>query len=178
MIKRTGITMVEVLAVVTVASMVLTLMGRVLHKTMEHQHATQRAAEFHRVAARLGHTFRSDVHQALRMKLEQDTLTLSDERGTTTYRVEGSTLFRQRIKDDQTSLNEVLLPACCEFRLDNNGNSVAALIVTLLDPTFRQAEPIAGSTTPKSLRIEATIARDCRYGPATTSPAAESEATP
>jgi hypothetical protein len=112
------------------------------------------------------------------MSLDRDKLTLIGAGGTSTYRVQGSTLFRESIQGTRTSRNEVALPACCEFGIEQNGDSVAALLITLLDPTFRQAVPIAGTTTPRSLRIEATIARDARYGQTPTSPdAAESEAT-
>ena len=64
MTRRWGISLVELLAVLTGCSIVLGLTAALLHQTMRSQTQTRRFFETERTAERLAQHFRSDVHAA------------------------------------------------------------------------------------------------------------------
>jgi len=62
--KSRGFTLVEMLATISSASVLLVLATGVLHRTMRFDSTCRQRAQVHRVAVRLSHDFRHDVHRA------------------------------------------------------------------------------------------------------------------
>ncbi len=161
--RRSGFSLVELLAVISIATVLLSLLGSVLHKTLQQQHASVRSLTFQRTASRLSHAFRRDVHAAHDVSLDDTTLTLNSPNGTIVYRTEGSTVARKATNDMTTHHDEFDLPAGCPatFRLSAN-QARATLELTLCNRDFGISPTNVEEAPPKQLPITASVGRDNR----------------
>lgn len=74
MLKRCGVSLVELLVVMSAATVILTLSTGLIHRLMHAQSKARALADVERTTLRLGNDFRRDVHQALRAMTDKSGL--------------------------------------------------------------------------------------------------------
>jgi len=116
---RRGISLIELLLVMSAASVVLTLSASLIHRLLHAQTTAASIADVERSALRLGEAFRRDVHQATRVSV-------------------GSTddlLFGLEMPDDQTI--EYRSQPTAVQRIVSKGKGVVARELFAFPITFR-----------------------------------------
>ena len=102
MIKSRGFSLVELMATMSTATVLLALATGLVHRTMRFESLSQQRASAERTAARLAHDFRRDVHHAHNTQVsEQDQLSASiriviSEGGDVTYRATKHRVLREQ----------------------------------------------------------------------------------
>ena len=110
---RRGFTLIEMVAAITVGSVLMVLAMQVIHRTMLAESASRSVDNTERTSIRLARQFRQDVHQAHAVvihdadpKQVRVNIELIDQ-PVTTYTVEGSTLTREQTLDGDSTRREV-----------------------------------------------------------------------
>lgn len=166
--QRSGITILEMVVVVSVMTMVLAVAFTTLHTVLraESLGMTGLAAATNR--ARLARQFRSDVHAAQLASVETDgegrpRLRLAMSGATSVdYTAEGDSVQRTVAAGDTLRSRETypLAPGETEFTVDSESGLVGLVHAPVIEPP-----PVKSSTAPKppQLRVDAVLARDHRY---------------
>lgn len=169
--RRAAISLVELLAVLSGCSIVLTLTAMLLHQTMRTQSETRDFFSIERNQLRLARQFREDVHEATAAAIGKDVdqaetlvrLSFTESR-TVEYRREAVTIVRiERERGKPWAREEYLL-----------GESLEADVQKLESPTRLSLEiaspPVEPSTTnpastrdrPVRFQVEVVLSRDLR----------------
>ncbi len=92
---RRGFTLVEMLAVISVSSVLLVIATGAVHRAMRLEHRWADQADVNRVLTRLARDFRADVHRCRQASLNEDSLVLTALAGeVVTYEVTATEIIR------------------------------------------------------------------------------------
>lgn len=112
-LKRCGVSLVELLVVMSAATVILTLSTGLIHRLMHAQSKARALADVERTTLRLGNDFRRDVHQALRAVTDKSELAggvfirLENVDGSwAEYRLEETTIRRVQAVSDRVVAHE------------------------------------------------------------------------
>jgi prepilin-type N-terminal cleavage/methylation domain-containing protein len=118
--KQRGFTLVEMVAVISVSSVLLMLATGVVHRAMRLDTAWREQADLARAMARLTHDVRRDAHQAQSVVITQNPLVLRmvlAGSAKVNYQVAGERIIRERqIAGEQTEHEYYKKPA--DYRLE------------------------------------------------------------
>ena len=177
MSRRRGISLIELLAVLSGCSIVLGLTASLLHQTMRAQSHTRDFFDVERNAQRLARQFRSDVHAAAADSIDIDLadagdgvlvqMELSDGRSIAYQRAAEKIIRIASQADGPTAREEYALSESMEIdvrELDAPQRFVVSITTAPPQPS-QEAPPSPASirATPVNLQVEATPARDLRY---------------
>jgi hypothetical protein len=173
--RRLGVSLVELLAVLSGLTVILSMSATLLTRMMHTQSETRRFFENERRAMDLSQQFRADVHQARSSVTEEPQLKAGEivqlqfEGGQTAiYRREADAIWRILSKDGQPASRE-------EFQLGSAQKTTVRqlespprlelLITTELDPPppGPSDPPARVRDNPVSIQTEAVLGRDGRY---------------
>lgn len=175
---RRGISMVELLAVLSGCSVILTTSGMLIHRAMHAQSQTRHYFDVERAAWRLSDQFRRDVHQALSAtsgEAEADeNVLLQLDLG------DGESISYQRSKERVTRIlsrnsrvavtEDYLLTFDMEVKVSEESSPTGYVLtvegnVRESSPGVRR-RPASIREAPLSLRVEAVLNRDRRFAEA------------
>jgi hypothetical protein len=182
--RRRGISLIELLAVLSGCSVVLGQTASLLHQTMRAQSHTRDFFDVERNAQRLARQFRSDVHAAA-----ADSIDDVDAEGASAGELlrlqlpDGQTIAYQRAAekiirvasqaDGPTAREEYALSESMEIDVrELDGPLRYALSITSTPPQPSKVAPPSPArirATPVNLEVEAAPARDLRYAAPATS---------
>jgi hypothetical protein len=178
---RNGISLVELVVVMSAATVILTISAALLHRVMLAHSAARAFTDVERTSLRLANSFRSDVHQAvsatmfepspadgpfLRLELPSDQLS-SDQLSSgkrLEYRYEQGAILRMALDGERTVAREVF-----DFRQEINvaaqkdGPRLLTLSISARPPGATSED--GGSLSPAHavpvrLQVEAALHRD------------------
>lgn len=182
--RRRGISLIELLAVLSGCSVVLGLTASLLHQTMRAQSHTRDFFDVERNAQRLARQFRSDVHAAAADSIDDvDAEGVSNGELLRLRLPDGQTIAYQRAAekiiriasraDGPTAREEYALSESMEIDVRKlDAPQRYALSITSMPPQpSKEAPPSPASirATPVNLEVEAAPARDLRYAAPATS---------
>ena len=171
---RKGISLVELLIVMSAATVILTISAALVHRIM-HAHAKARAfINVERISLRLANAFRSDVHQAISATTSD---AAQDERAflrlelpggqQLEYRREGGTILRILFDGERTASREAFaFPAGIELASRKDGSGLIVLSITSSPgemPSADGASQPNSYAVPVNLHVEAALNRDQRF---------------
>ncbi|TWU28054.1 prepilin-type N-terminal cleavage/methylation domain-containing protein [Bythopirellula polymerisocia] len=108
MIRRKGFTLVEVMAAISVGSVLLVLSLGVVHRALNLESNSRDQARVSHSLTRLSHDFRHDVQRAMDVDLGQEAalvLSMANE-STVTYTIAEKYLLREQVLDDGVAQRE------------------------------------------------------------------------
>jgi hypothetical protein len=172
--SRLGTSSIEALVVVTISSIVLTLLGQMLHRVLAQHHISQRSVAFQRESSRLAYRFRSDLRRCTQATVAGDTLVLVQPQGEITYTAHERRLTITDSLEGRRRREEYTLPPGCRitFAADeveqsndagrsnevlqpNKGQHSIRLDLIVWDPTFQTGAIAAKSASPTRIVIQA-----------------------
>jgi type II secretory pathway component PulJ len=172
---RRGISLVEVLTVMSGFTVMLTMTAALLHRSMQSQAETRYFFDSERTAWRLCRQFRDDVHAAGSATIEDDAseegvflrLPLRGEE-MVQYERSGGKIARILLRGEQrVSQEEYQLSPRMELQLREEGSPrrLVLTIVTKAGPPLVQLGKPAASLRelPVNLSVEAVLSRDWRF---------------
>lgn len=157
--KRRGVSLVELLLLMTACALILTLSAQVIHRSMLAHTKAKRFYDGERSAQRLANQFRSDVHEATAATVGQTEdgdsplvqLTMADDRSVE-YHHTGDSLERRVLSDAEVKSRERFdFPSKIEVAVAEDaedkqtGRQRIALTIT-----SRVEQPVLGDARPKS----------------------------
>lgn len=177
MTRRRGISLVELLTVMSGFVVLLSLCAGLMHKAMQTQSRTRYFFEAERTALRLADQFRADVHRALALEAESedasgvvDVLVLLSLPGNekVSYRREGASVVRiLSHEDDVVSRENFALTSLGELaveELDSPRRLTLTLAVAPEETLPSLGRPAAGvRVSPVSFQVTAVAGRDWRH---------------
>ncbi len=176
--RRHGISLIELLAVLSGCSVVLGLTASLLHQTMRAQSHTRDFFDIERNAQRLARQFRSDIHSAAKDSIDDvDAEGFNDGELLRLLLPDGQTVSYQRAADKiiriasqmdaPTAREEFVLSELMEVDVreaDSPQRFVLSIISTPLQPSHAAtSSPANIRAATVNLEVEATPARDLRY---------------
>jgi hypothetical protein len=171
---RQGASLVELLVVMSAATVILTITAALLHRIM-HAHSKARAfMDAERTSLRLANTFRGDVHQAISASTadaaaESDAFLKLDmpDGQRIEYRREEGTFLRVLLDGDRIVSREAFcFPPEIEVAVKNEG---ARLINLSISSRPADTAPLGGNSTlpayfiPINVHVEATLNRGSSF---------------
>ena len=156
--RTAGHSLLEVIAVVSVASVVLGMVSMTLHMAARGRSVAIENAQYATTVTRLAVAFRSDVHRAVSSQLPGDgallRLRLSDQR-TIDYQIEPAWIRRIVRRQDTVEHREAFaLPADCRPQWESTGDDRPTVSLVLQ----RTAEAAGRDRWPSAvLRIDAIV---------------------
>jgi type II secretory pathway pseudopilin PulG len=176
--SRRGISLIELLVVMSACGVVLTLTSQLLCRVMRIQIESRTQVDVERNSLRLSEQLRHDVHQARvavtsRPELGNEVflrLQFADGQQTE-YSRHGGTVLRQASGNgSQASREEFVFPATCNLSIQQNGAPPRLTLTITTGPNEARSgddEPLNRALAiPVSLRVEATRGRDLRFATA------------
>lgn len=174
---RRGISLVEMLVVITGCAGILSISAVLLHRSMRSQEDTRYFFAVERAAWRLAEQLREDAHQSERVVLETTELDddafvrlLLADGGSVTYRRQGAQIVRVLARDgDATATEQYPLASAIELTLRER-QSPRRLVLTIESspadwlPTPAKPRPSLREQ-PISLQVETVVGRDARHAP-------------
>jgi hypothetical protein len=170
--SRRGVSLTELLLLMSSYTMILTMCAVLLHRVMRVQIESRSIVDAERTSERLGHQFRQDIHQATKAdvngtKLKSDVflqLQLPDNQAIEYSRVKGSVL-RTVSRDGRIGAREEFAfePSCkLAVRQDESPKRIVLSITSAaLEPTSDKAEQLQSyKAVPVGLHVEASLGRD------------------
>ena len=158
--RRRGFSLVEMLACISVGSVLLVLSMKVIHRTMRIESRARETAAVQHHATRLARQFRRDVHQAESMQIgrqepEQNALELTLSGGLpTVYLAEpGHVVRTQQLPDGTTHRDCFSLPDDCSVHLAQLDSPARAVL------TIDRDTRLVGVAPRIELHIEAVIGK-------------------
>jgi type II secretory pathway pseudopilin PulG len=159
--SRRGISLIELLLVMSAASVVLTMSATLIHRLMHAQSKASSLVDVERTALRLSEAFRSDVHRALRVGefSAESVLVRLQMPGNQTieYRSEPQAVRRVVSQGSETMARELFAFSATiksEVRVSNSR------LVTLLARPI--SDMLLDDRQPELLHVEAMLNRDTR----------------
>jgi type II secretory pathway pseudopilin PulG len=157
--KQGAFTLVELVATISTASVLLALATGVVHRMMRFESASRQRASVHRTALRLSHDFRHDIHRAEGIELSDHEgqtpmvrLILS-EVGDVTYQVANQRVLReQRLDDEQVARETYDFPTDYQVSFSQPAPRTAKLTVV-------HHLPLVGINPQTVLHVEAELGR-------------------
>lgn len=170
--RRAAISLVELLAVLSGCSIVLTLTAMLLHQTMRTQSETRDFFRTERNQLRLARQFREDVHGATTASIGGDAdqgealvqLSFPESR-TVDYRREAGTVVRvERERGKPSSREEYLLGESLEGDV-RELESPARLSLEIASPPIEPSttDPASARERPIRFQVDAVLSRDLRF---------------
>ncbi len=168
---RRGVSLVELLVVMSAATVVLTLSTSLIHRIMHAQSKARAFADVERTSLRLTNAFRQDVHQATSVKLDEAEigervflrLQLPENR-TIEYGRQEANIVRVLLEGSRTvAREEFAFPAGVELAVRREGSRLIVLTIQ-----SRPGEIIAENgqfeasdfAVPVHLQVQAALNRD------------------
>jgi hypothetical protein len=177
--RRRGISLIEALTVMSGFTVILTLTGSLLHRSMQSQSQTRYFFEAERTALRLSQQFRDDVHAAAAATIEDATgaegiflrLRLADNQ-TVEYQRDEARIIRVLPRaDGGVSREEYPLSPGMELELREEDAPRRLVLTVVADATLNPADPSRRPASvrelPVSLSVEAVLSRDLRFASST-----------
>jgi hypothetical protein len=167
---RAGISLTELLVVMTIASVLIGVTGTMIHRLLAADHEATRAARFATSVARLSRAFRADVHAARAIELPAPNeaqpaivvATLADGHQVR-YELDAHLATRVETREDAVIHRDVYhFPPRSQLRCSRGDD--AGLFKLELNLAARGPEPDAERPVRK-LVVEAALARDHRFEP-------------
>jgi hypothetical protein len=163
---RRGVSLVEILIVMSAITVVISLSGKIMHQMMHAHSRAQRMMQGERTALRLSAQLRRDVHRAEEVQIAgevpQQTITLrGPELGEVQYRAEGETVLRSGGKPGAMAAREsFVFPGRIHVAWEQLAGP-ARLRVQVQPPIDDKGRPDARSSreVPSFATIEACLAR-------------------
>jgi hypothetical protein len=169
---RRGVSLTELLILMSSYTMILSLCAVLLHRVMRVEIDSRSFVDTERTSERLGHQFRQDVHQATTAetdgaKLKGDVflqLQLPNNQTVEYSRAKGNVLRTVSHSGKAGAREEFAFDASCKLfvRQDESPKRVALSITSpALEPTSDTAEQLQSyRAVPTGLYVEASINRD------------------
>ena len=133
--RRSGYSLVELIAMMSTATILLTLATQCVHRTMRLHSQAQQHESVHRAALRLAGDFRRDVHRAIEVRIENRKsphLALEMQMGDeVVYAVKEGRVHRTQQRADGQSFEEYSFPEGCRISFDKPEIHLAELHVQL-----------------------------------------------
>jgi hypothetical protein len=188
MIRRRGVSLVELITVISGCAILLSLCGVLMHRSMQTQAHTRYFFVVERTAMRLADQFRTDVHAALAAERRSEDasddqvefLRLELPEGeAVVYRREGAGVVRLLSRDGEVVARERFpLASVGELLLEEEEAPLRLVLTIAADPDDSLPSldrPAAGiRESPISFQVAAVVGRDQRHAPAD----ADQEASP
>jgi hypothetical protein len=173
---RKGISLVELVVVMSAATVILTISAALLHRVMLAHSAARAFSDVERTSLRLANAFRSDVHQAvlatmfepspadgpfLRLELSSDKLSSGNR---LEYRYEQGAILRMALDGERTVAREVFdFGQEINVAAQKDGPRLLTLSISARPPGATSAD--GGSLSPAHavpvrLQVEAALHRD------------------
>jgi hypothetical protein len=175
--RRRGVSLSELLVVMTACTVVMTITSQLICRVMQIQIQSRAQADTERNAIRLSTRFRSDVHQAKSTTTgaaDADSgvllrLTLADEREVQYSRRQGKVFRQESGTGKPIGREEFEFPASCDVQMEKLQRP-ERLVLTIRSnqPTGQPGTERGGSsapTAPASIRVEAVVGADLRLLP-------------
>lgn len=166
--ERRGISLVELLVVMSLGSVLLTTSAVVLHQIMHSHGKTRNFLAASRSGLRLSEQFRSDVHRAREVttnQLDQDIvlrLQLGEAKVIEYSHVDGTVRRTQRDGEKTVSREEYSFPIGSHVAIHEE-SSPRLLRLSISTPGDPAGSAQPGFATAVYLQIEAQVGRDSRY---------------
>jgi len=170
---RRGVSLTELLVLMSACSMILTTSAALLHRAMRTQSQARSFYDVERSSARLARQFRDDVHQASSAttagaELDENVLARlqrADGR-TVEYRHDGTTVLRVLSRSEgNASREEFAFLRSIDVAVSEEGGRVMLTIVGGEDESLAEDKRrlLATTAMPVSLHVEATLNRDLPF---------------
>jgi hypothetical protein len=168
---RPGISILELLVVMSASSVVLTLAGMLIIRAMHTQMDSRTDCDVERNALRLAEQFRRDVHDAERAEANPQAkegasflgLQFSGGNRVEYSRAAGAIQRVASMRDGRVSREEFKFPAAAQMQVDR-WESPPRMALTILSPppseTMDDKPSISTRTVPVSVNLEAVLGRD------------------
>ena len=178
MIRRRGISLVELLTVISGCAILMSLCGVLMHRSMQTQARTRYFFAVERTAMRLADQFRADAHRASGVETSDDELDDGaflqlelPEDETVEYRREGASVVRLLSRDGAVVARESFsLASVGELSLEEDEAPPRLVLTIAADPDDSlpsMDRPAAGiRESPISFQVAAVLGRDRRHAPA------------
>lgn len=183
MIRRRGISLIEMLTVMTGCAALLSLSAVLLHRSMRWQEQSRYFFAVERAALRLAEQFREDVHQAEAVELDEARLDddsfvqlqLADEEAVA-YRRQGAAIVRVLSRAGEVKATErytLAAPGELALREEQSPRRLVLTFESFPDDWLPATDkPLPGlREQPINLRVEAVVGHDARHA----APAAAAE---
>jgi hypothetical protein len=169
---RRGVSLTELLLLMSSYSMILTTCSVLLHRVMHVQIESRSIVDAERTSERLGYQFRQDIHQATiadvdGTKLKNDVflqLQLPDNQTIEYSRVKGNVLRTASRGGKVVAHEEFAFESSCKLvvREDESPKRIVLSIMSAaLEPTSDKAEQLQSyMAVPVGLHVEANVGRD------------------
>jgi prepilin-type N-terminal cleavage/methylation domain-containing protein len=145
MIKSRGFTLVEMLAVISVSSVLLVIATGVVHRAMRVHSQWETQADANRAWARLAHDYRNDVHQCEDMLLTQNPTTIKltfPDSTVVTYEVAADEIIRDHQSPGEDRRREFYeKPQGYEVHISINDDPRWVELQVTRDPKLKGVEP-------------------------------------
>ena len=176
--RRRGFSLIELIAVMSGCSVVLSMSAALLHRAMQTQAQTRYFFESERTALRLSGDFRRDVNRAVTAEAGDSSLADGvflqlqlDEGQEVEYRRRSEAVVRTLSRaGEPVSREEYLLSSDMEIAVSEEASSRRILLSITTDPRrkFRRNLPTAVAAAsireaPISLQVSAVVGRDRRF---------------
>ena len=179
---RRGVSLVELMVVISVITILFSMVGVVFHRLFQSEQVSMRAALTERTISRLSDHFRRDVHAAMTamhaMRAEAGkesplslVLKTSPNAGvegsdpmTVVYSIDDGEVIREAFVDGRTASREVYRLPECQMRFPASTNEVTVEMVSLvIERQGSTVTPQPQAVRPRrSLVIEAALGRDAQ----------------
>jgi prepilin-type N-terminal cleavage/methylation domain-containing protein len=172
-LSRSGFTLVEMLIVISVASVMMGISVCAIHLLLDAEHEAARAVRFNNSVARLTHAFRSDMHASRQVDLPESkpgkpiVLVATVDGGQVRYELEAHLATRIELEGEQQVHREVYyFPPYSQMRFEHQPSQ--GLVVLKIDMAAggsgtTTVPPAVASGTKRPLFIEAALGRDHRF---------------
>lgn len=194
---RRGVSLIELIVIMSAASAVLSTSAVILHRTMRSQEQTRYFFENERAAQRLARQFRADVRGAVSLKVTEgavasvdsegsaaaepfltlrlaDSTGAGDDQGTTIdYRRTATGILRTATRDDEpTTREDYAVASMAQIELREEASPRRLVLTITADPA--DLHPKLGERTPTirdtpvNMEAVAIVGRDARFVPKAT----------
>ena len=172
---RRGVSLIELLLIMSACTVVLTLTGVLLHRVMRIQMQSRVHVNVERSSMRLSEQFRRDIHQAraaITGNPDQDgnvflRLESADDRVIAYSRDKGLVRRLESSSNQPTRREEFEFPAASVLRIEQQSapqRLALTIILKPVDPAPAESKTLGGANlVPVSLCAEAVVGRDLRF---------------
>ena len=173
--RRRGVSLTELLVVMTACTVVMTLTSQLICRVMRIQIESRAQFDVERNAMRLADQFRSDVHQAESAVTDAATLgenvllqlEFADGQQAEYSRHEGTVLRQVSRAQEPIAREEFEFPAACKLAIQETGSPPRLVLTLSTSPLAARAngdnQLVSVPMIPASLQVEAEIGRDARF---------------
>ena len=169
---RRGVSLTELLLLMSSCTMILSLCGLLLHRVMQVEVKSRAFVDIERTAQRLGRQFRSDVHRAVAVEVDRAKLPENvvlqlqlPEAQAVEYRFQRGILFRTSLHNGEPGSREefAFAPSCklSVQQMKSPDRIALTMLNGVLDPAADKAEQLqAYHTAPLAMQLESTLGRE------------------